>query len=154
MAPVDVGLTMFLMDFHQIFDRRSFLFSTIWDDRPCTVCTKCFCFLALFRAFCFSRLEFFFHRAFVLVICYCRPKTSAFKNLVICQCHIIIENEAKKVEDFEKYNKENGIIPQPIIKKLNTGISDRLNPYSVTKTTDYSNSKLNSSQINKSSVFE
>ena len=47
------------------------------------------------------------------------------------------------------HNKENGIIPKPIIKKLNTDISDRLNPYSVIKTNDYSNSKLDASQIKK-----
>ena len=60
---------------------------------------------------------------------------------------ITIDETNRRREKQEKHNKENGIIPQPIIKKLNTGISDKLNPYSVTKTTDYSNSKLDKSQI-------
>ena len=62
---------------------------------------------------------------------------------------ITIDETNRRREKQEKHNKENDIIPQPIIKKLNTGISDRLNPYSVTKTTDYSNSKLDASQIKK-----
>ena len=62
---------------------------------------------------------------------------------------ITIDETNRRREKQEKYNKENGIIPQPIIKKLNTEISDKLNPYSVTKTTDYSNSKLDKSQIKK-----
>ena len=60
---------------------------------------------------------------------------------------ITIDETNRRREKQEKHNKENGIIPQPIIKKLNTEISDKLNPYSVTKTTDYSNSKLDKSQI-------
>ncbi|MBT5699048.1 MAG: excinuclease ABC subunit B, partial [Flavobacteriales bacterium] len=60
---------------------------------------------------------------------------------------ITIDETNRRREKQEKHNKENGIIPQPIIKKLNTGISDKLNPYSVTKTTDYSNSKFDKSQI-------
>jgi len=62
---------------------------------------------------------------------------------------ITIDETNRRREKQEKHNKENGIIPQPIIKKLNTEISDKLNPYSVTKTTDYSNSKLDKSQIKK-----
>jgi len=76
-----------------------------------------------------------------LVIMYADKITKSMK--------ITIDETNRRREKQEKYNKENGIIPQPIIKKLNTGISDRLNPYSVTKITDYSNSKLDSSQIKK-----
>ena len=76
-----------------------------------------------------------------LVIMYADKITKSMK--------ITIDETNRRREKQEKYNKENGIIPQPIIKKLNTGISDRLNPYSVTKTTDYSNSKLDESQIKK-----
>ena len=76
-----------------------------------------------------------------LVIMYADKITKSMK--------ITIDETNRRREKQEKYNKENGIIPQPIIKKLNTGISDRLNPYSVTKTTDYSNSKLDASQIKK-----
>ena len=74
-----------------------------------------------------------------LVIMYADKITKSMK--------ITIDETNRRREKQEKYNKENGIIPQPIIKKLNTGISDKLNPYSVTKTTDYSNSKLDKSQI-------
>ena len=74
-----------------------------------------------------------------LVIMYADKVTKSMK--------ITIDETNRRREKQEKYNKENGIIPQPIIKKLNTGISDKLNPYSVTKTTDYSNSKLDKSQI-------
>ncbi|MDC0201928.1 excinuclease ABC subunit UvrB, partial [Flavobacteriales bacterium] len=73
-----------------------------------------------------------------LVIMYADKITKSMK--------ITIDETNRRREKQEKYNKENGIIPQPIIKKLNTGISDKLNPYSVTKTTDYSNSKLDKSQ--------
>ena len=76
-----------------------------------------------------------------LVIMYADKITKSMK--------ITIDETNRRREKQEKYNKENGIIPQPIIKKLNTGISDKLNPYSVTKTTDYSNSKLDKSQIKK-----
>jgi len=74
-----------------------------------------------------------------LVIMYADKITKSMK--------ITIDETNRRREKQEKYNKENGIIPQPIIKKLNTGISDKLNPYSVTKTTDYSNSKLDKSQV-------
>ena len=74
-----------------------------------------------------------------LVIMYADKITKSMK--------ITIDETNRRREKQKKYNKENGIIPQPIIKKLNTGISDKLNPYSVTKTTDYSNSKLDKSQI-------
>ena len=74
-----------------------------------------------------------------LVIMYADKITKSMK--------ITIDETNRRREKQEKHNKENGIIPQPIIKKLNTGISDKLNPYSVTKTTDYSNSKLDKSQI-------
>ena len=74
-----------------------------------------------------------------LVIMYADKITKSMK--------ITIDETNRRREKQEKYNKENDIIPQPIIKKLNTGISDKLNPYSVTKTTDYSNSKLDKSQI-------
>ena len=76
-----------------------------------------------------------------LVIMYADKITKSMK--------ITIDETNRRREKQEKYNKENDIIPQPIIKKLNTGISDKLNPYSVTKTTDYSNSKLDKSQIKK-----
>ncbi|MBT4479147.1 MAG: excinuclease ABC subunit UvrB [Flavobacteriales bacterium] len=76
-----------------------------------------------------------------LVIMYADKITKSMK--------ITIDETNRRREKQEKHNKENGIIPQPIIKKLNTGISDKLNPYSVTKTTDYSNSKLDKSQIKK-----
>ena len=76
-----------------------------------------------------------------LVIMYADKITKSMK--------ITIDETNRRREKQKKYNKENGIIPQPIIKKLNTGISDKLNPYSVTKTTDYSNSKLDKSQIKK-----
>ena len=74
-----------------------------------------------------------------LVIMYADKITKSMK--------ITIDETNRRREKQEKHNKENGIIPQPIIKKLNTEISDKLNPYSVTKTTDYSNSKLDKSQI-------
>ena len=74
-----------------------------------------------------------------LVIMYADKITKSMK--------ITIDETNRRREKQEKYNKENGIIAQPIIKKLNTGISDKLNPYSVTKTTDYSNSKLDKSQV-------
>ena len=74
-----------------------------------------------------------------LVIMYADKITKSMK--------ITIDETNRRREKQEKHNKENGIIPLPIIKKLNTGISDKLNPYSVTKTTDYSNSKLDKSQI-------
>ncbi|MBT6699824.1 MAG: excinuclease ABC subunit UvrB [Flavobacteriales bacterium] len=76
-----------------------------------------------------------------LVIMYADKITKSMK--------ITIDETNRRREKQEKHNKENGIIPQPIIKKLNTEISDKLNPYSVTKTTDYSNSKLDKSQIKK-----
>ncbi|MBT5353499.1 MAG: excinuclease ABC subunit UvrB, partial [Flavobacteriales bacterium] len=58
-----------------------------------------------------------------LVIMYADKITKSMK--------ITIDETNRRREKQEKYNKENGIIPLPIIKKLNTGISDRLNPYSV-----------------------
>ena len=76
-----------------------------------------------------------------LVIMYADKITKSMK--------ITIDETNRRREKQEKHNKENGIIPQPIIKKLNTEISDNLNPYSLTKTTDYSNSKLDKSQIKK-----
>ena len=76
-----------------------------------------------------------------LVIMYADKITKSMK--------ITIDETNRRREKQEKHNKENGIIPQPIIKKLNTGISDKLNPYSVTKITDYSNSKLDAIQIKK-----
>ena len=75
-----------------------------------------------------------------LVIMYADKITKSMK--------ITINETNRRRDKQEKYNKENGIIPKPIIKKLNTEISDSLNPYSVTKTTDY-NSKLDASQIKK-----
>jgi excinuclease ABC subunit B len=76
-----------------------------------------------------------------LVIMYADKITKSMK--------ITIDETNRRRDKQEKYNKEKGIIPKPIIKKLNTEISDSLNPYSVTKTTDYSNSKLDANQIKK-----
>ena len=60
-----------------------------------------------------------------------------------------IEETNRRRKKQHDYNKKYNIKPKPILKKLNTEISDSLNPYSVTKVSDTITNKMDSSQIKK-----
>ena len=74
-----------------------------------------------------------------LVIMYADKITKSMK--------VTIDETNRRRDKQEKYNKENSITPKPIIKNINVGVSEKLNPYSVKNSIDYN--KLDSNQINK-----
>ena len=76
-----------------------------------------------------------------LVVMYADKTTKSMKRT--------IEETNRRRKKQHDYNKKYNIKPKPIIKKLNTEISDSLNPYSVTKVSDTITNKMDSSQIKK-----
>ncbi len=76
-----------------------------------------------------------------LVVMYADKTTKSMKRT--------IEETNRRRKKQHDYNKKYNIKPKPILKKLNTEISDSLNPYSVTKVSDTITNKMDSSQIKK-----
>ena len=76
-----------------------------------------------------------------LVVMYADKTTKSMKRT--------IEETNRRRKKQHDYNEKYNIKPKPIIKKLNTEISDSLNPYSVTKDVDTVTNKMDSSQIKK-----
>ena len=72
-----------------------------------------------------------------------------YADKVTRSMRLTIEETNRRRRKQNDYNIKHNIKPKPIIKKLNTEISDSLNPYSITKVSDTITNKMDSSQIKK-----